>query len=138
MSKPPHALRNRPPGQQGAPVSQTHTVTQSWQGPLPHPDALEAFNKIIPNGAERILAMTEAEQRARLANENLGLRAAVAESKRGQVLGAAILIAAIVAAVITAKFGAPWQVPCSLVGVPIVGAVIALITGRRSLDPPSS
>ena len=42
--------------------------------------------------------MTEAEQRARLANEDLGLRAAVAESKSGQVLGAAILIAAVTAA----------------------------------------
>ncbi len=30
-----------------------------FQGPLPPPELLEAYNKIIPNGAERIVAMAE-------------------------------------------------------------------------------
>lgn len=28
-------------------------------GPLPHPDLVEKYNKVIPNGAERIMRMAE-------------------------------------------------------------------------------
>ena len=31
----------------------TSIVSAQWQGPLPPPGALEQFDRIIPNGAER-------------------------------------------------------------------------------------
>lgn len=33
----------------------TSIVSAQWQGPLPPPGALEQFDRIIPNGAERIV-----------------------------------------------------------------------------------
>lgn len=33
----------------------------AWKGPLPAPDDLRAYNEIIPNGAERIVAQFERE-----------------------------------------------------------------------------
>ncbi|WAR43739.1 DUF2335 domain-containing protein [Methylomonas rapida] len=39
-------------------------VSVGWSGPLPPPAALEQFDTIIENGAERIFKMAEAEQSA--------------------------------------------------------------------------
>ncbi|MGY6277633.1 DUF2335 domain-containing protein [Methylomonas sp. MgM2] len=54
-------------------ANNTHTDTRvsalGWSGPLPPPAALEQFNSIIDNGAERIFKMAEAEQAARQARE---------------------------------------------------------------------
>lgn len=41
------------------------TVTTAFSGPLPHPDILERYNRLVPNAAERILTMAEAEQKRR-------------------------------------------------------------------------
>lgn len=40
----------------------SHSVVtaQTWVGPLPPPNALEAYEKILPGAADRILAMAEA------------------------------------------------------------------------------
>src|SRR5688572_27353543 len=38
-------------------------------GPLPDPDTLRAYAKVIPNGAERIMALVESESRHRHAQE---------------------------------------------------------------------
>lgn len=39
----------------------TTRVSQSvsFQGPIPPPQLLEQYSKVIPNGAERIMAMAE-------------------------------------------------------------------------------
>jgi uncharacterized membrane protein len=34
-------------------------ISQSFSGPLPHPDVLRKFNEIIPGAAERIIKMAE-------------------------------------------------------------------------------
>ena len=40
-----------------------------WAGALPSPDDLTQFNLLIPNGAERIMRLTEKEQDHRIALE---------------------------------------------------------------------
>lgn len=37
----------------------------SFSGPIPHPDLLAQYDQIIPNGADRILLMAEAQSRHR-------------------------------------------------------------------------
>ncbi len=34
---------------------------QYYSGPLPHPEVLEHYNRVLPNGAERIFAQFEAQ-----------------------------------------------------------------------------
>ena len=43
---------------------------RTHQGPLPTPDDLAQYNQIIPNGAERIMAMAEKEQNHRISMNN--------------------------------------------------------------------
>ena len=64
------------------------SVSRHWEGPLPNPEALERFDQVVPNGAERIFKMAEVEHAHRIAYETEALRVSVAEAKRGQYLGA--------------------------------------------------
>lgn len=128
MSKPPHSQR----GQQQPQLQTQQLLHQQWSGPLPPPAALEKFNLIIPGSADRILAMAEKEQVHRIGYEKTGLDATVAESKRGQFLGAAISAIAILGAVYAAYVGANWIVSIALVGVPVLGLVRAIIRPRSN------
>jgi uncharacterized membrane protein len=109
-------------------------VATAWQGPLPPPDALEKFNAIVENGAERVFRMAEIEQQHRIESERAALesniQAAQAEgfiARQGHRYGAAISILAIVATIISVAIGAHWSVSVALVGVPLMSAVRALI-----------
>src|SRR3990172_736242 len=124
MSKPPHNQRGVTSKLQPAQVRQVQL--QQWSGPLPAPADLEQFNQIIPNGAERILAMSEKEQAHRINYETTGLTATIQESRRGQYLGAVVSVVAIGGAIYTAYSGAYWAIPVALVGVPILGIVRAI------------
>ncbi len=70
MAKLPHSQR----GQQLQQQSQRIEVREQWSGPLPPPAALERFNQILPNGAERIVAMAEKEQSHRIEYEKMVLQ----------------------------------------------------------------
>jgi uncharacterized membrane protein len=37
------------------------SVQYSYSGPLPHPDILQQYDRIVPNGAERIFAQFESQ-----------------------------------------------------------------------------
>lgn len=129
MSKPPHRDRGRPGGRE----QQVTTTTQlQWNGPLPPPQALEHFERVIPGGAERILAMAEREQTHRMEIEKIGIGAAIQHEGRGQKLGAFVAVVAIVAAVSNTYIGGPWQATAALVGIPVLAAVQALILGHRA------
>jgi uncharacterized membrane protein len=110
------------------------TTSAHWQGPLPPPDALQKFDAIVENGAERVFRMAEVEQQHRIESERAALQsnidAAQSEilaSRRGLQLGAAISILSILAALATVFMGANWAVSVALVGVPLMSAVRALI-----------
>jgi len=129
MSKPPHNLRGQRQQEVQQPPQQV-SVRQEWTGPLPPPAALERFNQIIPNGAERILAMAEKEQAHRIEYDKTGLPATIRESRRGQYLGAIISLVAVLGAIYTAHIGAHWSIPVALVGVPVLGLVRAIVRPR--------
>lgn len=44
---------------------------QQYSGPLPHPDALERYEQIVPGAAERIISMAEKEMEHRHKNETM-------------------------------------------------------------------
>jgi uncharacterized membrane protein len=115
------------------------TQTTQWIGPLPPPDALEQFNHIIPNGAERIFEMTLAEQRHRQLRESEALSASIADTRRGQILGGIVASLAICGAVTASYLGGNWAVSVALVSVPVMAMVKAFVDGgklqeRRRLD----
>lgn len=140
MAKPPHNQRGTKPQQVPQENQQTaQQITavqqQSWSGPLPPPAALEHFNRIIPNGAERILAMVEREQEHRTRYEQKALDATAREARRGQYLGSGLSALALIGAVFTTYIGAPEAVSIALVSLPVLGVIHAIVRRRsRSQD----
>lgn len=131
MKKPP------PTGNKPAVVNHQVATATQWQGPLPPPDALEKFNTIVENGAERVFRMAEQEQQHRIDQERAALesnidaaRAEMESARRGLMLGAAVSIISILAALATVYFGAHWSVSVALVGVPLMSVARALIVRK--------
>ena len=100
-----------------APYSDRHAQRR---GPLPPPSELEKIDQIIPGGADRLLQMAEKEQAHR-----------IEDAKRGQYLGWSLAAGAVIAAAVVSLCHGPWQVSVALVGIPVLGAVHALIQGRK-------
>lgn len=59
----PTILQPRP--QQQTPTRVSASITTSYHGPLPPPEMLERYNQVLPNGAERIVAIAESQMRHR-------------------------------------------------------------------------
>jgi uncharacterized membrane protein len=98
-----------------------------WSGPLPHPEALARFDQVIPNGAERIMQMTEKEQAARLDMARLEFRANTVI----KAAGAFALLLCIAAAMWSIYMQADWKVTTAFLGVPLLGAIGKLISGAQ-------
>ncbi len=76
--------RNKPPPST-TPSTAIATLTQSvsFSGPLPPPGLLAKYNEVIPNGAERIMAMAERQSAHREALEARVVAGNVASQARG-------------------------------------------------------
>ena len=106
-------------------------VSAQWSGPLPPPQALQDFDSIIENGAERIMVMCEKEQSARLWREEKITSAEVKIEVGGRLLGAALVIACIGAAVWSIHVLADWKVTIGFLSVPVMGAAAKLFERRK-------
>ena len=104
--------------------------TTNWSGPLPPPGALQQFDAIIPNGAERIMAMVEQEQRHRIGMEKTAIKAEIWDTIGGKVLGAVMTLASVAGAIYTAQIGAHWSVSVAIVGVPITALIGKFIKNK--------
>ncbi len=107
-------------------------------GPIPPPDDLERYNSIIPNGADRIMALAETQTAHRHQLEQEIVVAQVADAKAdrterlvGQIFALIIGLTAIVSGAIIAAKGQPW--PGAVIGgSAIVGLVSVFIAGRKN------
>jgi hypothetical protein len=111
---------HRPAESRGPTLPITSIISAHWSGPLPPPAELEMIDQIIPGGADRLLRMAEKEQSHR-----------IDDAKRGQYLGWSLAAGAVIAAALGSLCRGPWQVSVALVGIPVLGAVQALIQGRK-------
>ena len=69
----------------------------SFSGPIPPPALLEKYNEVIPNGAERIMAMAERQSAHRELLEARVVNGNVSNQTRGSYFAFAIVLVAIVA-----------------------------------------
>ena len=116
-----HDVSEQRPAVTRGPILPTASIISAhWSGPLPPPAELEKIDQIIPDGADRLLRMAEKEQTHR-----------IEDAKRGQYLGWSLASGAVVAAAAVSLCRGPWQVSVALVGIPVLGAVQALIQGRK-------
>lgn len=70
-------------------IEQTYTLSVQQEthhsGPLPHPETLAQYEEIIPNGAERIMAMAEKQSAHRIELESMVVKSQVDQSARGTI-----------------------------------------------------
>ena len=88
----PTDLRNRQ-------SDQVTTLSASYQGPLPPPNILARYNDVLPDGANRIVAMAESQARHRQNLESAVVGGNVANEKRGQIFAFLLGMTAIVGGV---------------------------------------
>lgn len=103
---------------------------QQFSGPIPHPDILESYNRILPGAAERILNMAEEEQKHRQYLEKTALQNDKDEAKLGQICAFLIGIVAIVAGTYAAINGSA-TAGGIIGGGGVVGLVSVFILGRK-------
>lgn len=56
------------------------------EGPLPDVKTLEGYNRIIPNGGERVMQMAELNQKSRINLETQLVENEIKQSNRGQIM----------------------------------------------------
>lgn len=102
---------------------------ESWAGPLPPPQALQAFEDIAPGTAAKIIAEFQAEAAHRRGQENGQLRLVAVETLIGQVSAIVFSLTALGVAGYSAYLGAEW-IGAIVGGGVIVGGIVALRTGK--------
>lgn len=106
-------------------------VAASWTGPLPPPAALEQFDRIIPNGAERIMSMCEREQKSRLDKERIYALTEVTIEISGRIVGGLLVLVCVGAAIWSIHLKADWKVTLGFLSLPIMGAIAKLFERGR-------
>ena len=128
MARRPNPPVRRPTANR--PVQPPTISMQQWQGPLPPPAALEQFNRIIPDGADRIMTMVEREQEHRIQHEQTKLSASTRDFRWGQILRFILSMTCVGGSIYTASHGAHPAVSIALVSLPIMAAIRAFLTRK--------
>lgn len=103
----------------------------TFSGPLPHPQILEYYEKILPGSAERILKMAEEQSSHRRNLEEKVINSDVLNSNRGLIFGLIIGLAALLVAVLIVYFGHP--VSGSIVGLGYLTSLVGVfVYGSKS------
>jgi len=103
---------------------------QSYSGPIPTPEALEKYNHIIPDGADRIMRMAENQSNHRIKIEEAVISGQVKQSSRGQIFGLIIAFFTLGSAVALAMFGHE-AVACVLGGSTVISLATVFVIGKR-------
>ena len=129
-----------------SPTVMAATKTETFEGPVPHPDILAKYDHIVPGAAERIIQMAENEQRVRhesikadTQNKSKLLEIARADSEanrtavsRGQIIGGIISLVCIGAAIFCAVSGKSDLVVCGFLAVPTASLISAFFPKSKT------
>jgi uncharacterized membrane protein len=117
-------------GEPRAPAPVLHAALEAFSGPIPHPQALRAYEEVMPGLAERIVGWTEDEARHRRLVE----RSLVQLSWGGLCSAFLLAMAAILGGMLLAWSG---RSAVGFVGVlgALSGLVIVFVAGQRNLAP---
>lgn len=75
-------------------------ITYGWRGPMPPPEALQAFENTLPGAAERILALAEGQVAHRQQMERDVVASGIRLEQRGQVLAFVLGFVAILGGIV--------------------------------------
>jgi uncharacterized membrane protein len=114
-----------------------YVKTAAFQGPLPPPHMLEEYNRLIPNGADRLMRLVEGQAKHRQTQEERLIRAQTSLPSRGQWIG--FLLCLIFGAIgwDLAKNGHDW-VAGILFTTTIIGLIVVFVLGRSPQEGPKA
>jgi uncharacterized membrane protein len=133
---PPEALKDIPPEVldkiKGIIVrEETHAeFSMRRSAPLPLPSELAAYNDIIPQGADRIMKMAEAQSAHRIEIEKNVVFGQQGQESRGQYLAFIIALVGLACGAYTAVSGQP-AAGAAIAGAPLVGIVSAFLYSKH-------
>ncbi|MEP3525586.1 MAG: DUF2335 domain-containing protein [Hyphomicrobiales bacterium] len=111
-------------------TTQEVAISKSWSGPLPHPETLAEFDRVIPNGAERIVNAWEKETAHRHKIDRKELNVYAIETILGKLAALIFVLAALGVATFATYIGQPWV--AAVLGMGTISSVVwALVTIRR-------
>ncbi len=100
------------------------------QSPLPHPEIIEQYDRVLPGSAERLMRLVEQEAEHRRALEAQQLHSEMMETRIGQWMAFLIGVFTIAAGAYTALHGA--ELPGALIGSGgVIGLTAVFIYGRK-------
>lgn len=112
-------------------VREERSVSVVRSGPIPPPEELAAYDKIIPNGADRILAMAERQSAHRIEIERSIVISQQSLASRGQIFGLVIAMFVVSLATYAAIAGQP-LFGGALAGTTVVSLVSAFIYSKSA------
>lgn len=102
-----------------------------YRGPLPSPNMFSGYNKVIPNGAERIFEWTREQSLHRMGIEHLAVSEQLKQDTRGQHYGLIIAVLGLVSATVLGALG--HEVTASVIGGgTLVALVTVFVTGKKA------
>lgn len=129
----PKQLPSKDSSQQSSPsrgVVRTATAVQ-FRGPLPPPQILEEYDKIVPGSAERILKMAEEQQKHRFKIENKVATIESITSICGIVAGFILGMTTVIGGIVVAMSGKEWS-GFALGGTGLAALVGVFVYGTQS------
>lgn len=104
---------------------------EEYSGPIPHPDHLEKYEKILSGSANRILGMAENQSIHRQNIENKLLEAEIKYKNKGQNFGFIISIICIIGGIVMLFFGKNLQGFITLIGA-VSMLISAFLYGNKN------
>ncbi len=99
-----------------------------FSGPLPPPQLLVEYNKVYPECAKEIVQMAREEQRHRHQTEDQQVKGDVTLAKRGQLIGGALALAAVLGGIYLIAHDKP------ISGLSILSGVVVAFGGAFIYD----
>jgi len=112
-------------------LSITLIQKRSHSGPLPDPETLEDYDRLIPKSAERIMQMAEKQLDHRHALESKVIPSQLKQSRAGQWFGFVLGVIGLGCGTFLAYSGQPY-VGGLIAGTTVVSLVSVFVIGKRS------
>jgi len=115
-------------------VAQVTTLVESeyFSGPIPHPKHFEAYERIAPGAADRIITMAEKQQDHHIDMENKKLDAKESHRKLGMWFGIIGFLALIASASVITLWTESTIIPGLFIGFAALSVISQFIKGGQS------
>jgi uncharacterized membrane protein len=124
------AVQERPPAPEIRSTTIAHIEAEFFEGPLPHPGTLAAYDSICPGAASRILAMAESQSQHRQELEKLVVLSNCRSQDRGPILGFFLAAGVITLGGFLILHGKEVSGLVALIGA-LVAIVVPFLYGKR-------